>query len=111
MGIQLTKDADKLICLIYKDFLTRRKNGVSKGAARDFPEPSQLPAAFLSELSVEDISETLLELKKAGFVKVFIYGDFQLEDSGIIYMEQRFPNGISQVLDWMGKVKSAIPFA
>ena len=110
MAIQLTKDADKLICLIYKEFLIRRENGTPKRQAKDFPESHCLPDSFLSEFSEEDLNDTLLELKNAGLVKVFIYGNFQLEDRGIIYMEQRFPNGVAQVLDWLGKIKSAIPF-
>lgn len=41
----------------------------------------------------------------------FIYDGFCLNDEAIIYMENRFKNGASEVLDWLGKVRSAIPFA
>lgn len=108
--ISLTKDADKLICLIYREFLLRREQGVAKRQAKDFAEPRKWPASFQANFCSDDLPEILTELKHAGLVKRYIYGGFQLEDAGIIYMEQRFPNGISEVLDWLGKIKSAIPF-
>lgn len=110
MAVELTKDADRLICLIYKEFLSRRESGISKGIAKDFGDPERWPASFLQEMQREDISDTLPELKKVGIIKLYINSGFRLEDSGIIYMEQRFPKGVAQVLDWLGKVKSAIPF-
>lgn len=111
METSLTKDADKLICLIYKEFLSRRDSGVARRQAKDFAEPRQWPASFLQTFREEDIGDTLAELKRACFVRYYINGGFQLEDQGIIYMEQRFPNGIAQVLDWLAKIKNAVPFA
>ncbi len=32
------------------------------------------------------------------------------EDKGIIYMENRFKDGISGILEHLGKIKDAIPF-
>lgn len=110
MNIQLSKDADKLICLIYKEFLDRRKNGLSKQLAKDFPEPDKLPAEFLDTFSIDDLHDVLSELSDLDLIDLFIYDNFELKDLGIMYMEQRFPNGISQVLEWLGKIKSAIPF-
>ena len=110
MVISLTKDADKLICLIYKEFLSRRSHGTSKSQAKDFGNPTEWPKSFLSEFSADDMGDTLAELKQSGIIKLYINNGFQLEDFGIIYMEQRFPNGVAQVLDWIGKFKSVIPF-
>lgn len=111
MDTKLTKDGDKLICVIYKEYLTRRKDGMDKRRARDFGDPSKWPDSMLSKLTREDISETLPELKRAGFIDLYIHDGFQLKDEAIEYMEQRFPEGISSVLEWLGKIKNAIPFA
>ncbi len=108
--VNLTKDADKLICLIYKEFLKRRENGLAKRQAKDFGDPKDWPRSFSEEFSIDDISDTLSELKRTGFIRLYINDGFRLEDTGVIYMEQRFPNGVSQVLEWLGKMKSAIPF-
>lgn len=110
MAINLTKDADKLICLIYKEYLRRRAAGSGKKEAANFMDSDRTGEAF-SDFPDCDLQETLNELKDAGLIKIFIYGDFELDTSGVIYMEQRFPNGVSQVLEWLAKIKSAIPFA
>ena len=94
MEIQLTKDADKLICLIYNDYLNKREAGMSKSSAKAYAERADLR-----------------ELKSAGLVRSYSYSGFALSDNGIVYMEKRFPRGISQVLDWLAKIKSAVPFA
>ncbi len=111
MATELTKDADKLVCLIYKEYLSRRKYGLAKRQAKDFVEENDWPDSFAKEFNEDDMLDTLRELKSAGFVKQYIHGGFTLEDACIIYMENRFPNGLSQVLDWLGKIKGAIPFA
>lgn len=110
MDIKLTKDADKLICVIYKEYLTRIKDGTPKRNAKEFPDHLSWPDSFHQEFSDDDIMETIPELKQAGFIDLYIHGGFQLKPDAIIYMEQRFPDGISGVLEWMAKFKSAIPF-
>ena len=109
--IQLTKDADKSICLIYKEYLDRRKSGLDKKNAKDFFCREQWPAAFVEKSNLSDFLDTIQELQNIGFVRRTMGGGFYLEDAGILYMEQRFPDGVAQVLDWLAKIKSAIPFA
>lgn len=110
MGISLTKDADKMICTIYREYLSRRNNGLSKSVAKDFADPQKWGQLF-ADWNDDDVKDTLPELKRAGLIKLYFMGGFQLEDKAIVYMENRFPNGLAQVLDWLAKVKSAIPFA
>ena len=104
--IDLTKDADTLICLIYAEYLNRRKTGVDKRQAKNFANTDNFPVSFKRKFSEDDIKATLPELKRAGMIRLYINSGFVLEDSGIIYMEKRFPNGISQVLDWLSKIIS-----
>lgn len=111
MSVELTKDADKMICQIYAAYMRRRTDGVPKRAAKDFADQNTWPAEYAKEWNSEDGSESLAELKRAGLIKLYLYGGFSLNDEAIIYMENRFKNGVSEVLDWLGKIKSAIPFA
>lgn len=111
MEIILSKDADKALCLIYKEYLSRRKSGSEKRSSKNFFNREQWPAEFIEKDGLPDFLDSLRELQNAGFVRRTMGGGFYLEDAGIVYMEQRFPNGIAQVLDWLGKIKSAIPFA
>ena len=101
--MQLTKDADKMICCIYKSFLQRRKDGNSKPSARRFEAEYFSTDKILSAWNREDLSDTLLEIARAGLVKIFIGGNFDLTDQGIIYMENRFMNGLKEVSEFVSK--------
>lgn len=102
--MELTKDADKMICCIYKTFLQLRKNGTPKSSARRFSDDYFRTDEKLSSWTEEDLNETLLEIARAGLVKIYIGGNFDLTDSGIIYMENRFKNGLNEVIDFISKL-------
>lgn len=103
METQLTNDADKVICYIYKDFLQSRKSGMSKAEARHFPMDYHKNHKFLSKWHESDFSDTKLELGKIGLIKIYIGGSFELTDNGIIYMENRFKNGLIEITDFIAK--------
>jgi hypothetical protein len=108
MDIQLTKNADKLICVIYKIYLERIKNGQSMRNAKYFEHLKYGKSDIrenkhLSGWHPDDISDILAELKNLGFIKLFIGGSFSLESPGIIYMENRFKNGLIEVTDFLAK--------
>lgn len=104
MSLELTNDADKMICCIYKTFLQLRKSGEAKATARRFKNDYFSSDSKLSKWHAEDISETLLELGKVGLVKIYLGGDFVLTDDGIIYMENRFKNGLNEVTDFISRL-------
>lgn len=101
--MNITRDADKMLCCIYKMYLSRRKAGSAKVDAIRFSEDFYNEDKELSSWPYSDVSFTLLELAKAGAVKIYIGGNFNLLDSAIIYMENRFKNGLSEVLDFIAK--------
>jgi hypothetical protein len=109
MSIELTKDTDKALCMMYKMFLDSRKSGESRRKSKDFSSQERWDIVF-AEQSREDAADILRELKRIGFVHIYLDLKFVLEDSAIIYMENRFPRGVADVLDWLGKIKAAIPF-
>lgn len=100
---ELTKDANLLVCCIYKEYLSRRKSGLSKGEASLFENDLRAISNKISSWSTEDISDTLLELKGMAFVKMYIDGSFQITKELIIYMENRFKNGLTEVMDFISK--------
>lgn len=101
--MELTKDADKLCCAVYKKYLELRKSGISKINARHFNESFYKEIELLSNWTDDDVDETLNELKRMGFIKKYLDGGFQLQDDFIIYMENRFKNGILEVSDFIAK--------
>lgn len=110
MSVELTKDADKMICEIYTAYTKRRSDGMPKRVAKDFADQKNWPSEYSEIWTSKDGLESLSELKRAGLVKLYIYGGFFLNDGAIIYMENRFKNGASEVLEWLGKIKDSIPF-
>ena len=105
---ELTKDADKLICCIYKEYPERRKSGMSKSQSKEFNGNFYLNVKALSKWNSSDVSDTLQELHSNGLIKKNVIGDFYLLDSAITYMEKRFKNGLSEVMDFISKFP--IPF-
>lgn len=101
--IQLTNDADKVICYIYKDFLQSRKNGLSKAEARRFPENYHKQHKSLSKWADSDFSDTILELGQKDLITIYLGGTFELTNDGIIYMENRFKNGLIEITDFITK--------
>lgn len=101
--MQLTKDTDKFLCEIYAEFLSRRKSGLSKSSAKCFSAPGKLVTEFMQGTLPEDIYDCLEELQKVKFIRRNVTGSFRLEDSAIIYMEQRFKNGFKEVTDFIAK--------
>lgn len=103
--MELTKDADKMICIIYHDFLSRRKDRIPKSEASRFSDDYfQTQKAFKDWLA-DDLEVTLLELARSGLTKIYIGGNFDLTDSGVYYMENRFKNGLLEVTDFISKFK------
>lgn len=100
---ELTKDADKLTCCIYKMYLEKRNSGMSKEAAKSFDENFYKNEPKLSKWNKDDILDTLLELHKNGLIKLDIIGNFTLENKLIVYMENRFKNGLFEIVDFVSK--------
>lgn len=100
---ELTKDADKVICCIYKEYLEKRKSGMSKSEAKEFDGNFYLKVKALSKWNSADVSDTLQELHNKGLIKKNVIGDFDLLDSAIIYMENRFKKGLNEITDFISK--------
>ena len=105
---ELTKDAEKLICCIFKEYLEKRKSGMSKSQAKEFDGNFYLNIKALSKWNSADVSDTLHELHGKKYIKENILGDFSLLDDAIVYMENRFKNGLSEVMDFISSLP--LPF-
>lgn len=108
-SIQLTKDADKFLCKVYKAYLEKRKNGIDKRKAKTFPIAAILKKELSLPYSIEDIGSFVSELNSVSFVKQHMYYGFELHDKAIVYMENRFKNGLKDVIDYLAKLSRIIP--
>lgn len=114
MNVQLTKDSEYLICSLYKSYKEKRKSGIPKQDAKQCGSSGSIHKDLMPEWSFEDVDETCRELHRADLLHCE-YADnvcyfVLLTDRSIIYMENRFTDGLSQVLEYMAKIKSAIFF-
>lgn len=100
---ELTRDADKMICIIYKMYLERIKNGMSKTSSNDFEEDFYKSDKLLSKWHPDDVTTTFLELGQKNFIRIFITGNFEITNQAIIYMGNRFKNGLLDVIDLVSK--------
>ena len=100
----LTKNAYRALCLIYKAFLNRTKQGVSRRSAILFLDYSIFKDENLYNSNTTDFRAALNELKRARYIDLYVDDGFKLLDSGIALMENRFKDGLSEVIDFITKI-------
>ena len=105
--MELTKDADKLICIFYKSYLEKRKAGSSKTLARNLGSSHYIHQTLCPSWIFEDVDDTCRELSRSGLLDCLwannvAYQVF-LSDSGIFYMENRFKNDLVELTDFISK--------
>lgn len=97
----MTKDADKMLCCLYKEYLTRIKIGNSKTSSREFTAEYVTSDVILSKWHPDDVCTIRNELKRNGYLTVNIIGNFKLTDEAITYMENRFKNNLNELADFI----------
>jgi hypothetical protein len=102
MAAIMTKDAKKSLAKIYKAYLERRSNGMDKLNSKYFDSTDDQKTLELAESVREDIPE----LKKIGFVKAYVTGQFELQDQAIVYMENVKAETIKE---WLSFGSNLIP--
>ncbi|RNB90226.1 hypothetical protein EDM59_01720 [Brevibacillus nitrificans] len=114
LDTNLTRDADALICLLYKHYCLKKKDGMSKAQAKMFGSSVDIQQNIIPNMSHADVDETCKELGRAGLLDNLYADDIAyvviLSDSAVVYMENRFKNGLDSVLDYLSKIKGLIPF-
>lgn len=112
MEYKLTNDADYLLCTLYKHYKEQRKKGINKTDAKYIGDSEFIFQTMLPEWTFEDVDETCCELSRAGLLKCLYSDDTVdlavLEDTAIIYMENRFKNGMSEILDNIARLKNIL---
>jgi len=94
--------------------MDKRKSGEAKYDAKFMGSSELIHKTLMSEWKYEDVDETCRELTRAEYVECLFADDVAQEvvltDKAIVYMENRFINGLTDVLEYMAKIKAAIPF-
>lgn len=113
METEISRDADKLLCVLYKSFLEKRKIGASKSEAKHFDSSHNIHEQLLPSWLFDDVDDTCRELSRNGFLDC-LWGDniaYQvwLSDKAIVYMENRFKNGLTEVVNFVANFLPFIP--
>lgn len=114
MKTELTKDAEKLIAMLYDIYLEKRKSGISKAHAKHLGGSDLIKQKLAIDWSVSDVDEICRELNRAGFLDC-MYADntvyiARLSDNAISYMENRFKNGLKDVVQFLSSIGVTLPF-
>lgn len=101
----MTKETEKAFKILYCEYKRRRKSGASKRESVFFEDGTIGKISAFSTWNPDDIGYAMQELKNAKFVKIFIYGDVEITEAGIEFMEDKpkeFFEGLSSFFDLVG---------
>lgn len=101
MDIQLTKDSQHALAIIYSAYNVRRSAGLSKSESIIFSDETADGKRVCAETN-----DSLLELKNAECIDLFITGEFVLLDKAIIYMENK---SLETIKSWLSFGAQFIP--
>ena len=111
---RLTKDADALLCVLYREYLNRRASGKSKADARFFSGSDYIHKELMPKWSIEDVDETCRELSRAGMLKCLFADNVtylaNLTDLAIIHQEYRFQDNVSELFQYLEKLRALLPW-
>lgn len=102
---QLSRDAEKLFCNMYKQYLEKRSSGLSKTDANYFGDTHLIHETFCPLAPFDDVDELIWELSRNGYI-IGVLGDdilseISITSSAIVYMENRFKNGAKDMLSFL----------
>lgn len=113
MPVELSKQCDALICILYREYLSRRAHGVPMNRAVAFPDDVSIRDSFLPAWPLEDVADACRKLCVKGLLSAdYADGhpiDIDITDEGVIYMEGRFQRRLDRLLEYLGKLAGAIP--
>lgn len=101
--VVLTKNADKLLKAIYKNYLQKSKQDLPQNKCRFIGYADDIQKTICPELSLDKIEVACHELCEYNFLSFRVYdnicSNIQLTSDGISYMENKIPNLIDKVID------------
>lgn len=104
----LTKESEYLLLSFGRYFLENRKKGKSKFDSKQLGSAENIHQSIAQEISVPDIEDSCEELAKEGYLHLDGYFDgfdAQITDKTVIYIENKFKNDLSSVIDRIIKIK------
>lgn len=100
----LTNEQKRLLVSMYQEVLSRQP-ALSMEQANFFKNSDQLIELFSLDMSSKYVSELCWKLKTKGYIACYrgdnLANDISLSNQTIIYMENKFKNGLKDVLSFL----------
>ena len=114
MPVELMKEADAMICVLYKTYLKARKTGKPISESKYLGGDVNIKNSITPKLALDDVTELCWALKRKGLLAADPgdnrANDVRFTDEGLIYMENRFKGKIESVVKWLAKLEAFVPF-
>lgn len=100
----LTKEQKHLLVSMYKEMLSRLP-ALPLNEARHFDDSDAVRDLFCPDKSYDHVSDLCWALKEKDYIDCYpgddLADDISISDKTIIYMENRFKNGIKDVVSFL----------
>ena len=111
-SVRLTRDAGKLLAMMYERYLNSVADGVSRRDARFFVDSIQIRNLFLPDVDPDDVDDLVRELAAANMIHTHYFDDIccdcELSPACIFLMENRFADGVKAVVEFLNSAKELI---
>ena len=101
--LMITNDSYKILCYLWKMYLSKIDSGTSKTEARKFNSDFYKSDKELSNWHDDDIANCLNELNRNKLIKKTVLGGVTLLESAVVHMESKFKNNLNAVVDFISK--------
>lgn len=103
----MTKEAKRILYLMYKEYLDRRDRGYSREEARFFGGSETILEQLIPNSTIEDVNDCLNELSTTGYLSLD-HGDDYVEDCellppGVEKIENLSKNAFLSFADFISK--------
>lgn len=100
----LTKKQKYVILQLYKEYLSNYSSGKNQNP-NYFPDASYIKHLFSDRFSDDELDDTLLSLLHKEYITGYkdedSVSEFGVSDKTIIYMENKFKNGLKDILTFL----------
>lgn len=112
MNIELTNDADYLLCVLYDAYRQRRKQGMPAFDAKLFGGSPEIQEDCIQNWPTHDIDNAASELEYEGLLDCLFEADELIQsfltNEAIAYMERRFKHNFDQLLHYIAELRTIL---
>lgn len=110
----IANDASAFVAVLFREYCARRKAGKSIEESAHMGDDVVIQRDLVPKMLIEDVTHICWYLEEKGILYAEPGDDMAnqvaITDDGIVYMENRFPQGVKDALDLIGSLRSIVPW-